>query len=79
MGRGDKKDSRKNFMKNHQTENDMKKRKLEDINQILLSNENSKYSRDRNLVCLCKQRAVNDNKNIQTYNKFVGKGLNSVH
>ena len=74
------KDSRKKSMKNHQTENDTRKGKLEGVIQSLLSHDaNSVHSRDCNFVGFCKQTAVVDDKNLQTYNKYVSKGLNLVH
>ena len=77
MGRGGIKDNRKKSFIKHQTENDIKKRKLEDANQPS-HDANSIQSCDPNFVGLCKQKAVNDDKTLQTYNKIVVKGLNLV-
>ena len=77
MGRGDSKRNRKKSFKKHQTENDIKKRKLEDANQPS-HDANSIQGSDRNFVGLCKQTAVNDDETLQTYNKIVVKGLNLV-
>ena len=77
MGRGNSKRNRQKSFIKHQVGNDIKKRKLEDVNQPS-HDANSKPISDRNFVGLCKQTAVNDDNNVQTYNKILVKGLNLV-
>ena len=78
MGRDGIKENRRISFGKHQTENDIDK--VEDVNKTLLSNDlNSIHSSDGDFVGFCKQTAVNDDKNLQTYKKLVGKGLNFVY
>ena len=77
MGRGDSKRNRKKSFINRQTGNDIKKRKLEDADQPS-HDANSIPISDRNFVGLCKQTAINDEKNLQTCNELVVKGLDIV-
>ena len=76
MAKGVVKRNRKESFKTHEFETDIKKMKLEDVNQP--SHDANSIHGDHNFFDLCKQTAVNDDNNFITNNKFLVKGLNSV-